>query len=260
MAQATSALGFVEIRGRVGHLLGYGSDSADWTSDQTTQLGQIVNDGVARFYNPPPVDGAAHRWSFLAPTYTFDTAASDAEYDLPDDYGEISGPIHYDNVEKLNNTVEFTSPERIQFLRNQSLTTGTPQWAAVRPKAQTAGTYQIWELLLWPTPNAILTVHLSYFRQVNLLSTANPYPWGGAVHSQTVLAACMAQAELYMDDATGNWEQRFQQQLLASVMQDRRAHGPATLGYNGTRMWRHGTWGGLTPSYPSTISIGGTPI
>lgn len=260
MAQSTLALSRDDLRSMVGHYLGYGADSAGWSTAELDEITRIVASGLRRFYEPPIVDGTAHRWSFLAPTYTFNTAADDYDYDMPDDYGEVNGPIHYDNSENANCPVELVSPERILMLRNLTLDTGTPRYAAIRPKAQVAGSHQLWEMLFHPIPNAVLTVHFAYFRLVDALSSTNTYPYGGAAHSETIKAACMAEAALYKDDETSNWEARFLERLTVSVAKDRRAHEADTLGYNGRRVWRNGINNEVQPSYPANISIGGVSV
>lgn len=259
MAQSTLALGFTEFSAEVGRYLGYGSSSSSWTADQTTEITRLVNAGVRRFYNPPivPPDPTPHRWSFLAPTYSFNTTASDYDYDLPDGYGEIDGPIHYDNAETARHQIELTSPERLLMLRGRDTATGFPQYAAVRPKAQTSGTFQIWELLLWPTPSDTLTLHLSYFRQVDQLSASNPYPYGGAVHSETIMASCLAEAERRFNDESSIHKVDFMERLAVSIAQDRRAHESSTLGYNGPRTWRKNAGGHTLRSYGATLTLDG---
>ena len=57
---------FDYLKGRVGKHVGWGSSSA-WTSDQTTEIEEIVNDGYRNWLGAPYAPGRIHKWSFLEP-------------------------------------------------------------------------------------------------------------------------------------------------------------------------------------------------
>jgi hypothetical protein len=75
MAESTLTLGFSDLKARVGYHLGYGRTSGSWTAAQTTEIEDVVQSGVRRFYYP-----GGHEWTFLKPATTMvcwsDIAAS----------------------------------------------------------------------------------------------------------------------------------------------------------------------------------------
>jgi hypothetical protein len=73
---ATLALTFNDLREQVAHFLGWGTDSNDWTADQTTSLAAIIKSGYSQFCFPSlPPDGSSYPWSFLRPSATLATIA-----------------------------------------------------------------------------------------------------------------------------------------------------------------------------------------
>jgi hypothetical protein len=254
---STLAMTYANLRSAIGDFLGYGTDSSAWDTQQTTDINNALASGLRRFYTPMvmPGEGKAHQWSFLRPKYSFDTVAADFDYDLPAGFAQIIGPIDFDNSENQNHRIKVTGEANLMALRARDTTAGAPIYAAVRAKAQTAGSEQISELIFWPTPDVIYTLHFRYQIQPDNISSSNTYPYGGAAHTETILAACKAAAEETKDDAQGIWGARFMERLQASIAYDRSANGPEFFGYNGDksvndpeddRTW-HVTYGGVLP-------------
>ena len=78
------------------------------------------------------------------------------------------------------------------------------------------------------------------------LTTTFPYHMGGAEHAETVKAACIAAAELHLDDKKGPRWDYFMECLLTSVNIDRR-NKPQNLGLNLDRSddrqgFSHASW------------------
>lgn len=235
MAQPDFALSFTDLQTEVGFFLGYGRTAANWSTDQTDVVAMCIKGGLNRFYAPPALPGepVAHRWSFLRPKYSFDTTASDFDYDLPDDFGQVVGPIHFDNSEKQFHRIRIVPESVIMAKRQISTQASSPQYAAIRSKSVSAGSYQVYELLLYPTPDAVYTLHFRYALLPNKLSSTNTYPYGGAVHSETLLESCLSVAEERVNDERGMHYVAFMERLKASVDYDRRVFGSQLVGYNG---------------------------
>ena len=64
------------------------------------------------------------------------------------------------------------------------------------------------------------------------LSPSKPYPLGGQPHAETLIASCLAAAELKLNDEQGPHYADFIEKLRSSVSIDRRMN-LHTLGYNG---------------------------
>lgn len=178
-------------------------------------------------------------------------------YDLSDDFGSLDGDITYADDEGISadSVIRQVGEARIRALRQNSVVTGTPTMAAVRPKAATGTVGQRFEMLFWPTPDDSYVLSFRY----RILPTAlggdtgeHSYPLGSAVHAETLIASCLAAAEHRINDARGQEYQYFIERLQASIAADLEQQ-PDSLGYNGnvksgTVRWTHGdqcTVGGI---------------
>jgi len=82
--------------------------------------------------------------------------------------------------------------------------------------------------------DAVYTVKFCYRVIPNKLSTSSPYPYGGAMHAETVLESCLAMAEKRMGDADAVHMGTFLNRLQTSIGLDG-AGGTEFYGYNGDR-------------------------
>lgn len=234
MAESTLTLGWPELKAEVAFYLGYSRDSGEWAAKEITEIEALVQAGYRQFLNPPGLgDAPPWEWAFLKPVTTIDTAADDYDYDLPDDFGSIDGDLTFASDDAAYEPVRVIGEGQVRTYRMSGAATqdGVPRRAAIRPKSsdQTAG--QRWELILWPTPDAVYTLTYRYFVLTNKLSDAAPYPLGSMAHSETVLASCIDKAALMMDDEKGPRRQEFMERLQSSIAHDRRA-GQEFFGYN----------------------------
>lgn len=165
---------------------------------------------------------------------TFSLAA-DGIYTLDADWAELEGKITFD-TEQLRHEILQTSESKIREMKQSQISTGIPRLAAVRIR-ETDGTleHRI-EVMVWPVPNKDYTVSSRFSLHPTLLSSAEPFPLGGAKHSRTVLEACLAKSEVSHDDeANGPHELAYQRLLLESIKTDMRQNGPEFLGKNSDR-------------------------
>lgn len=232
-----------KLRQRVWYTRGFASLAAKWddlAADEQTQVDEIIQSGLRKFYTPEPLDPrnpVSHQWSFLQPITTLATVADQADYDLPHDYGGILGWLAYVTTTNTYCPIEITHTHRILALRSEApSTTGRPQLAAIVPQAHTGTTGQRWTLQLWPTANQVYTLQFPMKVNPQALTRVAPYPYGGDVHGETILWACIAEAELWLKDGgTGNAKREYLARLAASVSQDAQLHRGTSLGYNGDR-------------------------
>ena len=241
------ALTYTDLRIEVADFLGWTRTSGNWTSDEGQRLDAVIDAGYRQFIYPVPLrnEAVAHRWSFLRPTATFDTAADDYLYDLPAVFGAMVGDLVYDDDEYVHRIIEQTTPGMIDRKRAVNSASGLPYMFALRPKSVSMTSAQTIELMLYPTPDAVYGILYHYDAKVDPLSSSNLYPLGGQAHSETLLQSCLdIAASRYKDDPEGRHHAIFLERLWASVESDRR-HSPKTLGFNndGRRIThiRHGT-------------------
>lgn len=154
------------------------------------------------------------------------------DYDLPDDFGGMDGPITYDPGEAQFHVISIVSEEVIRIERQMGYTSVTrPRAAAIRPKTTDGSTGQRYVLMLWPAPNAQYILHYRYDVYPNDLTETYPYPYGGSVHGQTLLESVLAAAEREGDDRESVHSQRFERRLLASVDADKKKFAADHYGF-----------------------------
>lgn len=212
MAESTYGLAKGDLDERIGHFLGYGPDSANWSSSQQADIDRSREEGLTRFYN-------SFEWSFLTPAATLSVSADDYDIDLPDNFGWLIDTFHYDS-DDVYSSLRMTSVGRIQELRTQSSSSGIPKEFAISVKTNDATTTARYEVLLYPTPGSAYTLNYRY-RVLRDALTSSQYPLGGAIHRNTITEACLAAAESQMDDTAGLHEQKFQMLLADSIRVDK---------------------------------------
>lgn len=198
---------------------------------------------VASVTDANTIEASANVSGNFASTSDTISIALDGNYDLPENFGGLEGDLTY-NTQTALPPIQITSQQRIRQFRQDStsITTGRPEYAAVRPRSVqgTTSASSRFELMLWPTPSAAYTLHYTYNILLDNLSTDH-YPAGTQNHIDTIMASCLARAELLLSPMEGRrvWHETFMERLAASVHQDRRLMHGDHLGQN--------LDGGLTP-------------
>jgi hypothetical protein len=209
-----------------------GMDSYDeLDADSQAVVDGIINSGLRRFYYPPKLkyDKTSHEWSFLKPVESITTVADTGDYNLPSDYAGIEGSITFKS-ETVYPPIAIIGEGQIRHYRQTYTSTGRPKFAAVRPKSSDGASEQQFELMLWPTPDDDYELEFSMNLQLDTLSDANPHPYGGAVHAETIIQSCLAVAEVREEDITGPQWEVFMERLEASIQHDKRTSGQEYFG------------------------------
>lgn len=223
MAESTLSISYSAIQREVARFLGWTLTVADWTTDQDNSFGDILASGLRKFYYPPTgSDQPVYEWSFLRPTATLSLTSGDYDYDLPDDF---TGVLIEDSITlgSGNRRLKKIFAEELVALRDkEAASNDTPLYFAVRQKAHVPATGLRYEALFYPTPDASYTATYRYLVAPDTLDGTNIYPYGGAMHSETILEAVLAAAEEKIDnDPQGVHYLRFMECLGASIRTDR---------------------------------------
>ena len=205
------------LRLAVGQFLKYGPDVSTWDHDQDQFVDYLVQNGVAEFY-VPPVD---HEWSFLRVGGSITTSNTDYDYDLPADFGTIIDDVTYD-VDGGQKRLKLISEHAMRAKQATDDATGSPTYITIRPKAIDLTAVQGWEAVLYPTPDATLTIKYRYHAVPAVLTTSNLYPLGTNVHAETIKASCLACAECETS-GPGKMHERYMARLQASIAIDTRS-------------------------------------
>lgn len=144
-------------------------------------------------------------------TKTF-SIASDKTFTLPSDFGGIIDDPAF-TANRLSVSLRSRSP---QFMREYFAmfiqATGTPLEYGI--EASTATSY---EMMVWPLPSILFTMAYRYRITPALLSADTDVPYGGLLHSQTILEAALAVAEQRSNDTAGLHTARFAELMAQSI-------------------------------------------
>ena len=235
--ESTLSLSYADIRKEIGWFLFGERTSSNWTSDEGSQIDDIVKSGLRNFYHPAPSQQApkGYKWSFLEPTTTLSTVANTSDYTLSADFGGLIGPMTYSADDSRWFPIEMTGESRIRLLRQRDYTdlSSDPKLAAVRPITTDGSNGQRFQLMLYPTPDKAYTLSYRYHSLPGKIDSSYPYPKGGEAHAETILESCLAVAEARMDNNAGIHAAAFQNRLNASIAYDKMMHTPDYQGYNG---------------------------
>jgi len=163
---------------------------------------------------------------------TFAVAAGD--YRLPDNFAGAEGDLVFEDDGSVQlPSILLTSSEVIRKKRNNGTRTGRPTHVAVEWLESDSSAGQRFNLIAHPTPDRHYS--LQYKTNAipnNKLSADNPYPLGGAAHSNTIKAAVLAAAEKRFNDGAKDKQAEAIALLAGSIKRDQRAASPDSLGYN----------------------------
>lgn len=211
--------------------------AANWSSDEGTQIDDIIASGLRSFYHPPPTQNTplGYKWSFMEPTTTKVLVAGTADYTLSANFGGLIGTMTYSVDDNRWFPIEITGEHRIRTLRQRDYSSlrSDPKLAAVRPISSDGSNGQRFQLMLYPSPDKAYTLSYRYHALPQNLTAAKPNPLGGEAHSETILESCLAVAEARMDDNAGIHAAAYQQRLAASIAYDTMMNTPERMGYNG---------------------------
>ncbi len=225
--ESTLSINYADLKEMVGRTLGYGEDEAQWDVSQRKDVDRVIDSGLRKFlYN-------GHEWTFLKPVATLATVADQEDYDLPDDFGGMDGPMTYGQSEGWL-AIPMGGEGEIRRRRQANVGTARPILTAVRPKAFQAKVGHRFELLLWPKPDAVYNLTYRYHVLLNRLTEAAPYPPGGMAHAETIRTAVLfAAAQAFMEDEIPQRQGAFNEQLAASIAHDQRSITPEHMGRYG---------------------------
>ena len=203
-----------------------------WDDRQFEDIDSAVENGLRRFYYPfIESEGKIHQWSFLRKIDSVTLDKNVQDYALADDVAHIVEDSVTYQANTSNRSPLTRVPESQMRAMRAEAKEGIPLYYAIRTKhvddssdSATSKVGQRFEMLVHPTPIVNAgdgdSIDYRYVRAPDLLTTSYKYPLGGALHSQTIIEACLAEAEKDMDDRADVHEQIFQKMLMASYRAD----------------------------------------
>jgi hypothetical protein len=227
MAESTFAETVHTLRSKIARQRGFPRAYDTLSTAQKDEVEEHLLSGLRNFYWPK----SGYVWSFMRPIATLATVADQWQYEQPGDFGGIEGDMTFSTSGTTYTGLSNTGENVIRDLRQKQAMTGIPRCFAVRPLAHHA-TGQRFEIILFPTPDAVYTLEFTQIVNPNALTDANPFPYGGPAHAETILESCLACAESNGDEVLGVHATKFNQLLQASILLDGQLTRADNLGPN----------------------------
>lgn len=231
------SLNFDGLVAEAGQFLGYGTKLGLMSATQQEIVRRVIRSGEREAYDPPrhATETSPHSWSFLRPTRVLNVKTDGADYDLPEDYGAMTGELTVVTTTGWYWPIRLVSEGKIRSLRSQGLgsSTGRMSMAAVRPKPMVPGAPQRFEIMFWPKPDSAYGVEYKCLVNPIGISEDNLWPYGGMHFAQTLREAVLAEAELQLDGVYGVHRQQFLERVIAAKQVDKQQSRPEYIGYNG---------------------------
>lgn len=213
---------YSELRREIGRFLGFSRTPADWDATQTSDVADVIRGGYRNVCWPTAMEGTpVHKWTWLCPSATISIVPGTRVYDLPYDFVRVCSPFTY-SYNDNGGIVAQSDDFKLRSLYSSEALNGIPKYCAIRPKSQEEDSY---ELLVYPTPDAAMTIEYRYEKVPVELGESNPYHLGSAAYSELVLASCLMIADKMLnkeslDPSGGLHAQRYAELLKASILID----------------------------------------
>jgi hypothetical protein len=190
------ATDFPELQKITGDYLNWGRSG--WDAATTERLDEIIKSAYRRYLAGRPLDGddKGHDWTWLTPIRSITTTAGVGDYDLPDDFGAVLGPLTWSSTSG-NSRIEIpiVGEGMIRAARQGNTQTGRPVRAAERLKSHDPQVGTRHELLFDPIPDGEYVFQYASSIIPDKLDAVNKYPLGGPQFGELLIAACLAVAE-----------------------------------------------------------------
>lgn len=239
--QAAPACDYFLLARHVAHILALPPDPERWTTDQTQEAEDMINEGLRMVYTPPIVDHWGHHsWSFTNPIGRLTTTSGQQWYALPIDFDHMAadGCFTYVSTSNSYGPIELTSESRLRKLSSATDTQSYPHLAALRYRFSDGATIQRAEVGFYHVPDSTYELEFPYHAVPYAISRTRPYPIGAQSHGLLFVMAVEAAAEMYENDGPGHRYQRFMEQLKTEIQKDAKM-GARRLGYNrNTNLWK----------------------
>lgn len=240
MAISTLLITRTDLKRYLGRFLQASQTAADWSGTTIeTDVDDFIESGERNFYHHSmilPGETSIHTWSFLNITPKLGIVSGQWEYDLPEDFGGfVESYLSFGNDEDASHQIQLVGPDEIYRYRSlsQVASESYPQLAAVNNIPSDLDRPPRQSLMLWPTPSTARLIVTPYVYNPGGITDTVPYHLGGQPHSETLLASCLASAELLNNDEQGVHKAQFMEKLAASILLDRKLSTPKSFGYNG---------------------------
>jgi hypothetical protein len=216
-----------------------GSPEVTWDSRTSFDVDSAIRKGIESVVH----NVHSHQWTWMRPTYRFQTADGQRRYTLPLDFEQFIGDIYFDGDEYGYASLTQLPSGRVAQLYNEYDNTGVPEHFATEVIAHDGTTQQHQQLVIHPTPDGEYSLVGPYqVGPIRSLSTSRPWFPGGPENRELFIAACLAMAESkFLDNQLTDKQGQFQTSLIAAIGRDHRKQA-RNLGQLGGRTSKSRDW------------------
>lgn len=231
---------FQWLQREVARKLGYSPSVHLLDFDEESNVNSVIESGVRQFYYPPPTQltladpteaqkerlrRGPYAWTFLQNVTSVNLVSGTSLYTLPADFLSF---IEEPTVVGGKGLAIAEGSNIQQFLDNTP-EIGTPRYCAVRKLAQASGQKPRLELLVYPVPDANITIKVRHSIEPLPLNETNNWPLSSTDHAETILSCCFAIIEERIG-GDGSARVRMQERLVTSMSLDQLSATPAETG------------------------------
>jgi hypothetical protein len=210
-------LTFEDIYKLVSDFLGLGTSPS---GTNLTKVQNIVYRAYRQFLYPiHPNTSRKHTWSFLKKSYFIYTKDGVWKYQLPLDFDRMLAEPTYGDQEPYGPLTKV-SPEMILNKRALSTTQDYPSEYALYPVSTDPELGTMWEIWLWPDPNAGSSITFQYLISPQKPSATTDVILGGPLAAETILEMAYAIAEIQEENTSGVHGDLAQKLLLQLILSD----------------------------------------
>ena len=155
--------------------------------------------------------------------------------------GEINGPIVFDTNTNNGASIKWVDEATIRHLQSNTTYTGEVRWAAVKPSGQD----RRWELLVYPFPDDGDTLTFPWTVTFDKMVETTDVSPAGMKFDDSVLAACLARAEMELTDVVGGYVDLYNKKDLPKAHKLDGASAPRRIGNLNTNKRSYGYKEGL---------------
>ena len=193
MAELSTTYSFIDLFADVAD---YRGKTRSPTGTDLTAAKRLVNDAYRKFLT-------CHDWNFLKRLTVLVTESSKWQYELPDDFRELTIPFKYPTDESFPNLSQVSIDQLLNLRTGISDTNGQPFCFALQPAQYTPETGTRWQVLLHYPPDGTYELIYQYRIGVEELSADGDVPIGGAEHAATIREFCLAEVEHWDNEEAG---------------------------------------------------------
>ena len=212
---------FEDLWTDVSDYVGYGRDLNRLSTEELSRVKASVKSGYIQFLRPTCREHLGYRWNFLSPQVNLSLVKDQEVYTLDLEYGAITGNIFYDKAGFAPIACDVGEANVVANRRENI--TGLPRMATVKIVKDVAedGTWTIIkQLMVNPIPDQAYDVHFNVYLYTEELVSQDSFVFGADYYGETIKQACLASAELLINDKMVEHSRTFAAMLLASIEQD----------------------------------------